>query len=186
MIVAMTTTPMITTIDELMTSERVGQRDLLQLGHDLAVVLPRSGPFLRRRGRRPAVATTGLVGPLLGHLPLGLSVHRSSHGRRLGADTSRVGILGMTCIGGEQGRRDSNPQPPVLETGALPVELLPSGRGGRAARIAAGPQAIARALRLAGSAGSAGEAERAAPAGPGDDQARWPRSRPPCPRSRPA
>jgi hypothetical protein len=25
-----------------------------------------------------------------------------------------------------QGRRDSNPQPPVLETGALPVELLPS------------------------------------------------------------
>ena len=27
-----------------------------------------------------------------------------------------------------QGRRDSNPQPPVLETGALPVELLPSGR----------------------------------------------------------
>src|SRR4051794_4538748 len=29
----------------------------------------------------------------------------------------------------EQGRRDSNPQPPVLETGALPVELLPSGPG---------------------------------------------------------
>src|SRR3954447_9906051 len=28
---------------------------------------------------------------------------------------------------GEQGRRDSNPQPPVLETGALPVELLPYG-----------------------------------------------------------
>ena len=27
----------------------------------------------------------------------------------------------------EQGRRDSNPQPPVLETGALPIELLPSG-----------------------------------------------------------
>src|SRR5437764_1000371 len=25
-----------------------------------------------------------------------------------------------------QGRRDSNPQPPVLETGALPIELLPS------------------------------------------------------------
>ena len=24
-----------------------------------------------------------------------------------------------------QGRRDSNPQPPVLETGALPVELRP-------------------------------------------------------------
>ena len=28
-----------------------------------------------------------------------------------------------------QGRRESNPQPPVLETGALPVELLPSGSG---------------------------------------------------------
>src|SRR6478609_8574088 len=26
-----------------------------------------------------------------------------------------------------QGRRDSNPQPPVLETGALPIEPLPSG-----------------------------------------------------------
>ncbi len=29
----------------------------------------------------------------------------------------------------EQGRRDSNPQPPVLETGALPIELLPYRRG---------------------------------------------------------
>src|SRR5262245_33348121 len=29
----------------------------------------------------------------------------------------------------EQGRRDSNPQPPVLETGALPIELLPFGTG---------------------------------------------------------
>src|ERR1700739_7324 len=26
-----------------------------------------------------------------------------------------------------QGRRDSNPQPPVLETGTLPIELLPYG-----------------------------------------------------------
>ena len=25
----------------------------------------------------------------------------------------------------EQGRRDSNPQPSVLETGTLPIELLP-------------------------------------------------------------
>lgn len=25
-----------------------------------------------------------------------------------------------------QGRRDLNPQPPVLETGTLPIELLPS------------------------------------------------------------
>ena len=28
-----------------------------------------------------------------------------------------------------QGRQDSNLQPPVLETGALPVELRPSARG---------------------------------------------------------
>src|SRR5438132_4632086 len=34
-------------------------------------------------------------------------------------------------LGVEQGRRDSNPQPSVLETGALPIELLPSAtRGG--------------------------------------------------------
>src|SRR6478735_5171120 len=42
-----------------------------------------------------------------------------------------------------QGRRDSNPQPPVLETGALPIELLPSGRGRAGpARIAAVPRAV--------------------------------------------
>src|SRR3954453_18438832 len=29
--------------------------------------------------------------------------------------------------GATQGRRDLNPQPPVLETGALPIELLPFG-----------------------------------------------------------
>src|SRR5436190_17824440 len=35
----------------------------------------------------------------------------------------------LRILGSEQGRRDSNPQPPVLETGALPIELLPSGEG---------------------------------------------------------
>src|SRR3954453_20806024 len=47
-----------------------------------------------------------------------------------------------------QGTRDSNPQPPVLETGALPIELVPSGRGraGRA-RIAA-PSGTPRGGRL--------------------------------------
>src|SRR5262249_57054566 len=47
----------------------------------------------------------------------------------------------------EQGRRDSNPKPPVLETGALPIELLPSGRAG------ARTPSVAAALRKA-SAGS--------------------------------
>ena len=35
---------------------------------------------------------------------------------------------GFPCSQAVQGRRDSNPEPPVLETGALPVELRPSAR----------------------------------------------------------
>src|SRR5256885_16111451 len=63
---------------------------------------------------------------------------------------------------GEQGRRDSNPQPPVLETGALPIELLPSGRGWAGPRytwLRASPQpgrrqpAATRSLRRGGSGG---------------------------------
>src|SRR5256714_9386061 len=42
---------------------------------------------------------------------------------------SRFIAIDRIPLKGEQGRRDSNPQPPVLETGALPIELLPSGRG---------------------------------------------------------
>ena len=34
--------------------------------------------------------------------------------------------LVRACCAVSQGRRDSNPQPPVLETGALPIELHPS------------------------------------------------------------
>src|SRR5690349_14365039 len=36
-----------------------------------------------------------------------------------------IAIVGDLFEGVEQGRRDSNPQPPVLETGALPIEPLP-------------------------------------------------------------
>jgi hypothetical protein len=38
----------------------------------------------------------------------------------------------------QQGRQDSNLQPPVLETGALPVELRPSVRGSDCTRGFAG------------------------------------------------
>jgi hypothetical protein len=37
----------------------------------------------------------------------------------------RLSVHERPRITGEQGRRDSNPQPSVLETGALPIELLP-------------------------------------------------------------
>src|SRR2546423_11720268 len=40
--------------------------------------------------------------------------------------TGRMRAMVKCDRGGRQGRRDSNPQPPVLETGALPVELRPS------------------------------------------------------------
>src|SRR3954453_12199068 len=36
-------------------------------------------------------------------------------------------FLAHPVRGAAQGRRDLNPQPPVLETGALPIELLPYG-----------------------------------------------------------
>lgn len=35
-------------------------------------------------------------------------------------------VFGFVARLGAQGRRDSNSEPPVLETGALPVELRPS------------------------------------------------------------
>ena len=39
----------------------------------------------------------------------------------------------------KQGRRDSNPQPPVLETGALPIELLPLGVLARRTTLGSSP-----------------------------------------------
>src|SRR5687768_12598922 len=50
-----------------------------------------------------------------------------------------------------QGRQDSNLQPPVLETGALPIELLPSAR-----RIVPAPR---RAVRGAAPARERGESD---------------------------
>ena len=57
----------------------------------------------------------------------------------LGSSPCLVDPCASDSLGGgpgaeEQGRRDSNPQPPVLETGALPIELLPSGAAATIAR----------------------------------------------------
>src|SRR4051794_19017252 len=96
-----------------------GPRNLLELAADLGEVLTGAdlllGGLLLRLGL--AFGRAGLVGALLRHEPFGLSIHRA-------ASSSADGLADCTAT---QGRRDSNPQPPVLETGALPVELLPSG-----------------------------------------------------------
>ena len=90
----------------------------------------------RRRpsgGRRGARALDGLVGAA------GLGRARAGGGRRVGRPAVSASFLSLrgsdsrhqlviTCCG-RQGRRDSNPQPPVLETGALPVELRPFAGG---------------------------------------------------------
>jgi hypothetical protein len=49
---------------------------------------------------------------------------------RLGLRDARTPLLmRISARNGKQGRQDSNLQPPVLETGALPVELRPFGEG---------------------------------------------------------
>ena len=69
------------------------------------------GPPGRRGGALGRGLTLGVL-PLALHHSLLFSVH--------------VRLPSTVATGGEQGRRDLNPQPSVLETGALPVELLPS------------------------------------------------------------
>ena len=54
------------------------------------------------------------------------------------------GVCGML----EQGRRDSNPQPPVLETGALPVELRPWVRGEKSSPTVFGTRARGHTVRM--------------------------------------
>ena len=46
----------------------------------------------------------------------------------LTAPAAMTGRSLLPALTGPQGRRDLNPQPPVLETGALPIELQPCGR----------------------------------------------------------
>ena len=103
-----------TTRVELVTSGRVGQATLRSSPRTSEKNCVGEVRSRRRLHRRLPLGRARAVHAGLGHLALGLSVHDSSP--RRGVER-------------EQGRRDSNPQPPVLETGALPVELLPSGPG---------------------------------------------------------
>src|SRR5699024_1848381 len=58
--------------------------------------------------------------------------------------SSGVTVLPNGCRA-TQGRRDSNPQPPVLETGALPIEPLPFGPPRRGATARGRPHLTPRA-----------------------------------------
>ena len=48
-----------------------------------------------------------------------------ANSRRFNAEMSAKSSHTFSALRGEQGRQDLNLQPPVLETGALPVELRP-------------------------------------------------------------
>src|SRR5215213_11738574 len=114
----------------------VGPVHLLELGRDLAAERA-DATQPRPAGARLAVATPGplplqlllaqLLQPLgvrglllAGHRPLGFPVH--CEGLLLTPRRRRSSRVW-------QARRDSNPQPPVLETGTLPIELLALGVG---------------------------------------------------------
>ena len=93
---------------------------------------------------------------------------------------------GQACVdhrtehASEQGRRDSNPQPPVLETGALPVELLPSGDG--PVDVSTRPRRPSKAIRRSAAPSSASTTERSADeptAAHAGWRTRWPRPHPP-------
>src|SRR5581483_322417 len=93
-----------------------GPLHLLALAADLAEVLARADALLLELGAGLGPPTIGRA-EAIGTLTL-LALHQSL---RLSVHAFRGCRAGVIS---EQGRRDSNPQPPVLETGALPVELL--------------------------------------------------------------
>src|SRR5690606_17391018 len=85
---------------------RRGPRDALHLAAHLADELARAVPPAERSAARPLACLFDRI-----------SRHQPS---------AFVRPLPKPCTW--QARRDSNPQPPVLETGALPVELLAYSR----------------------------------------------------------
>ena len=122
--VVITTTAISTMIVELMTSFLVGHATLrsspltsprYSLGPTFSLVRSATAGALRASGR--AWACRCPASP-----SCAWSVGSSPRRRRPQVSS----VSGRRSL---QGRRDSNPQPPVLETGALPIELLPSGRG---------------------------------------------------------
>src|SRR3954467_11682903 len=110
-----------TTRLELMISWRVGHATLrisprTSERYCFGVVRSRAGCCAGARCGRAVVPADGRVGP-------------SPPWRAIWRFVCRFTVTPRALSRLEQGRRDSNPQPPVLETGALPVELLPSGPG---------------------------------------------------------
>ena len=105
-----------------MTSARVGQATLRSSPRTSRRNWPGpcAPPWCRGAGAgaalRAGLAVRADAAPWRCSMRFCLAVHRH------GGDLDRIGA-GI----GEQGRRDSNPRPPVLETGALPIELLPYG-----------------------------------------------------------
>ncbi len=126
----MNTTAMSTTIVELTTSLRVGHATFSSSDPDLAEELARTGVLaldVRARRRARPLRRAGLSASCFA-----ISVWS------VGSCGSCHGVVVRFICGSEQGRRDSNPQPPVLETGALPIELLPSGTGRRTVEDSSG------------------------------------------------